>query len=49
LLCHYTSFAEVVNGIFSDGSEKKDKRNDLAQAPSFESAIANINSALNFG
>ena len=52
LLCHYTSIAEVANHVFGDGSSggKDPERVDLTEgAPSFEAAIANINSALSFG
>lgn len=54
MLCQFTSFAEVVNGIF--GSEKADdaplakgEYNDLAASGSYDNAIANINRALTFG
>lgn len=54
MLCQYTAFAEVVNAALggskqSSGHPQKGEFNDLAQGPSFEAAIANINRALNFG
>lgn len=50
-LCQYTSFAEVVNQAFGEGGggTSSEKREDLAQAPSYESALNNINNALMFG
>lgn len=53
MLCQFTAFAEVVNGVFSDGKSGgsliEGEYTDLAKAPSFEQAIANINAALMFG
>lgn len=52
MLCQYTCFAEVVGSIFGkseDAPLRKGEFNDLADAPSFEAALANINSALTFG
>lgn len=52
LLCQYTSVSEVIGGIFSDGKDKPAGGGDfvdLAQGPTFESAIANINQALMLG
>jgi hypothetical protein len=54
MMCQFTAFAEVVNGVFGDkksgdGSLVKGDYTDLADAPSFDAAIANINAALNFG
>lgn len=55
MLCQYTSFGEVVAGLFGskdDGDGPplvKGEYNDLAEAPSFDAAIAAINSALTFG
>lgn len=49
-LCTYTAVASVVNGAFGGGgSAPVEERNDLAQAPTFEMALLNINQALNFG
>jgi hypothetical protein len=53
MLCQFTAFAEVVNGVFgkkeSGGPLVKGEYTDLAEAPSFEAAIAKINAALTFG
>jgi hypothetical protein len=56
MLCQFTAFAEVVNGVFGKGDSSgesaplvKGEYNDLADAPSFEAALANINAALTFG
>lgn len=53
MLCQYTSFGEVVAGLFGkkDDDEPlvKGEYVDLADAPSFDAAIANINNALMFG
>jgi hypothetical protein len=46
MLCQFTAFAEVVNGIFgkADGDAEqplvKGEYNDLADAPSFDAALA---------
>lgn len=48
MLCQFTAFADVVNGIFGSGDGKEDVV-DLADAPSFDSALASINRALAFG
>lgn len=54
MLCQYTSFGEVVAGLFGkkdddDAPLVKGEYNDLADAPSFDAALVAINNALTFG
>jgi hypothetical protein len=54
MLCQYTAFAEVVSGIFGDKKETntmptKGEYVDLAEAPSYDAALAAMNAALSIG
>lgn len=51
-LCNYTAFAEVARAALGGGDgggEAPKDYEDLAKAPSYDAALANINSALSFG
>ncbi|WP_156930374.1 hypothetical protein [Sphingomonas jaspsi] len=52
-LCHYSAFAKVVSqalgGDDGDSSGRDPDRVNLADAPTYDAAIANINAALGFG
>jgi hypothetical protein len=51
-MCHYQSFALVVSqalGGDKKTSTLKSDYTDLAKAPSFDAALANINQALSYG
>jgi hypothetical protein len=53
MLCQYTAFAQVVAGIFGDKQDgptpAKGDYTDLAEAPSYDAALAAMNAALNVG